>query len=250
MLDVAQIAKAITGYLLSPGLSVFLFAPPLIFVLGVGRKAYRRWPLETTTLSLAAVAHLLMIASNKTWSGDLSYGPRYMVESIVLLMPRTLPAFEMAVKRAPRRAALAVATVMFLGFMVQIVGVSVSVSANEVKRIASGIVANNAWVFVPGASPIVYDLEDLAARRNLSPWAFRALAFRPGATAVDCPGCDRGVRWMADIPRLQGAARRACTAELARTSDRNRVCRGDPDCDWICASAAAQPGARRPRFLS
>ncbi|MGB9381753.1 hypothetical protein [Candidatus Binatus sp.] len=176
VLDVAQIAKAITGYLLSPGLSVFLFAPPLILVLAVGRKAYRRWPLETTTLTSAAVAHLLMIASNKTWSGDLSYGPRYMVESIVLLMPLTLPAFEMAVERAPRRAALAVATVMFLGFMVQIVGVSVSVSANEVKRIAAGIAANNAWVFVPGASPIVYDLEDLAARRNLSPWAFRALA--------------------------------------------------------------------------
>ncbi len=176
MLDVPQIAKAIAGYLVSPGLSVFLFAPPLILVLAVGRKAYRRWPLETSTLSLAAIAHLLMIASNKTWSGDLSYGPRYMVESIVLLMPLTLPAFEMAVERVPRRARIAVAAVMLVGFMVQIVGVSVSVSANEVKRIAAGIVANNAWVFVPSASPIVYDLEDLVARRNLSPWAFRALA--------------------------------------------------------------------------
>jgi hypothetical protein len=106
VLDLAQIAKAIAGYLLSPALSVFVFAPPLILALAVGRKAYRRWPLETTTLVLAAVAHLLMIASNKTWGGDLSFGPRYMLESIVLLMPLTLPAFEMAVNRASSRTAV------------------------------------------------------------------------------------------------------------------------------------------------
>ena len=176
VLDLAQIAKAIAGYLLSPGLSVFLFAPPLILLLAVGRKAYRRWPLETTTLTLAAVAHLLMIASNKTWSGDLSYGPRYMLESIVLLMPLTLPAFEMAVDRAPSRAAFAVAAIVFIGFVVQLIGVSVDVGSNEVKRIAAGIVASNKWVFVPSASPVVYDLQDLVARRHLSPWAMRALA--------------------------------------------------------------------------
>jgi hypothetical protein len=178
VLDVPQIAKAIAGYLFSPALSVFVFAPPLILILVVGRKAWRRWPLETTTLTLAAAAHLLMIASNKTWSGDLSYGPRYMLESIVLLMPLTLPAFEMAVAvdRAPKRTAIAVAAVMSLGFMVQLIGVSVYVGAIEPKRMAAGIVANNAWVFVPSASPIVHDLEDLVNRRYLSPWAIRALA--------------------------------------------------------------------------
>jgi hypothetical protein len=176
VLDLVQIAKAVAGYLVSPGLSVFAFAPPLILVLAVGRKSYRRWPLETTTLTVAAVAHLLMIASNKTWSGDLSYGPRYMLESIVLLMPLTLPAFEIAVERAPSRAAIAVAAVMLLGFMVQLLGVSVFVGAIEAKRMAAGIVAHNQWVFVPSASPILQDLEDLVARRNLVPWAIRALA--------------------------------------------------------------------------
>jgi len=176
VLDAPQIAKAIAGYLLSPGLSVFVFAPPLILVLAVGREAYRRWPLETTTLGLAALAHLLMISSNKTWSGDLSFGPRYMLESIVLLMPLTLPAFEMAVERTSRRAAVAVAALMFVGFVVQLIGVSVRVDAIERKRIAAGNVANNAWVFVTGTSPIVSDLQDLAAHRYISPWAIRALA--------------------------------------------------------------------------
>ena len=175
VLDAVQIAKAIAGYLLSPALSVFVFAPPLIVVLAMGRRAYRRWPLETATLILAALAHLLLIASWKTWSGDLSFGPRYMLESMVLLMPLTLPAFEIAVERESIRARIAVATLMFIGFMVQLIGVSVSVDSIENKRIAAGNVAHNAWVFVAGTSPIVSDLRDLVARHDLSPWAIRAL---------------------------------------------------------------------------
>jgi len=122
-----------------------------------------------------------MISSNKTWGGDLSYGPRYMLEAIVLLMPLTLPAFEMAADFASRRAAIAVAAVVFLGFVVQLIGVAVYVTVNEWDRTAAGIVANNAWVFVPSASPIVYDLRELVAGRNLSPWAIRALSLPDAA---------------------------------------------------------------------
>jgi Tetratricopeptide repeat len=175
VLDIPQIAKGIAGYLVSPSLSIFIFGTPLILALWVGRRAYRRWPLETATLVAAAVAHLLMIAANKTWSGDLSFGPRYMLESIVLLMPLTMPAFEMAVDGASIRATIAVAAVMVVGFLVQLIGVAVNVSVNEWNRIAAGIVNKNEWVFVPSASPIVYQLEEIVARRNLSPWAIRAL---------------------------------------------------------------------------
>jgi hypothetical protein len=175
VIGAAHIATAIGGYLVSPALSIFVFAPPLILALAVGRQAYRRWPLETVTLILAAMVHLLFISSTRGWSGDLSYGPRYMLESIVLLMPLTLPAFEMAADLPSRRAVIAVAAVASLGFIVQLVGVAVYVTVNEWDRKAAGIVANNAWVFVPSASPIVCDLKELVAGRNLSPWAIRAL---------------------------------------------------------------------------
>ncbi len=183
VIDAAHIAKAIGGYLVSPALSVFVFAPPLILALAVGRRAYRRWPLETATLVLAAAAHLLFISCTRGWSGDLSYGPRYMLESIVLLMPLTLPAFEMAADFASRGAVAAVAAVVSLGFIVQLIGVAVCVEVIEWDRIAAGIVANNAWVFVPSTSPIVCDLKELAAGRNLSPWAIRALT-TPGAALL------------------------------------------------------------------
>ena len=176
VLDVAQITKAVAAYLVSPGLSIFLFAPPLILALLVGRQAYRRWPLETTTLIVASVAHLLLISSMKTWSGDLSFGPRFMLESIVLLMPLTCrhsswPSMACRGGRQSRWPA-----VMFLGFTVQLFGILVSVAVIEHRRIAAGVAAHNAWAFVLSVSPFVCDLEELVARRNLSPWAIRALA--------------------------------------------------------------------------
>ena len=176
VLDVPQIATAVAAYLVSPGLSIFLFAPPLLLALAVGRQAYRRWPLETIAIVVASVSHLFLISSMKTWSGDLSFGPRFMLESIVLLMPLTLPAFEMAVDRASWRASIAVAAVLLLGLAVQLLGILVNVGIIERRRMAAGVVAHNAWAFVLSVSPLLVDLEELAARRSSSPWALRALA--------------------------------------------------------------------------
>ena len=181
VLDLAQIGRAIAGYLFSPGLSIFVFAPPLILAIAGCRRAYRRWPLETITLVSAATIHLLIISSWKSWSGDLSYGPRYLLETIVLLMPLTIPIFESAAGRVSRLAVVGVAATMFIGFVVQLIGVAVYVAINEDKRIAAGIVNRNEWVFVPGASPIAINLKELLARRLLSPWAFRAIAIPGGA---------------------------------------------------------------------
>jgi hypothetical protein len=184
VLDVPQIATAVVAYLVSPGLSIFVFAPPLILALAVGRLAYRRWPLEATTVIVASVAHLMLISSMKTWSGDLSFGPRFMLESIVLLMPLTLPAFEMAVDRVSWRASIAVAVVFVLGFAVQLIGICVNVSVIEWRRTAAGVVAHNLWAFVLSVSPLVVDVEEIMARRHFTPWALRALANPASALAL------------------------------------------------------------------
>jgi hypothetical protein len=68
-IDVVRSAKVILAYLISPSLSIFLFATPLILALAVGRKAYRRWPLEASALVLAAAAPLLLLSCYASWSG-------------------------------------------------------------------------------------------------------------------------------------------------------------------------------------
>ncbi len=183
VVNAAQMAQAIAAYLLSPALSIFLFALPLIFAVAVGRRAYHRWPLETTALLAASVVHLLSISLIRDWTGDVCYGPRYMLEAIVLLMPLTLPALEAVANSRSRRAAIAIGGVVLFGIMVQLIGVAVYLVIDEWRRAADGIALNGAFVFVPHASPIVYGLQELLAGRNLSPWALRAFA-QPGWALV------------------------------------------------------------------
>lgn len=182
--NAAQIAKAIAAYLLSPALSIFLFAPPLILAVVAGRQAYRRWPLETAALLSGSVAILWFISLFRSWHGDVSYGPRYLLEAIVLLMPLTLPAFEVVADLKSRRAVLAVGGIVLVGALVQLVGVAVYVTVNQWDRTAAGLGLNGAWVFAPSVSPIVCDLKEILAGRNLAPWALRALAQSGWALAL------------------------------------------------------------------
>lgn len=198
VVDPAMTLKSIAAYLVTPSLSVFVYAPPLLLAIAMSRRAYRRWPLETGALLAASAAHLVFISLWPGWHGDLSYGPRYMLELIVLLMPLTMPAFEMAATRASRPIAIAMAAAVSLGFVVQLVGVAVFVVVNEWVRTAAQIAKYGAWVFVPRVSPIVVGLEQMWAGRNLSPWALRAFA-QPGPALVlflvlfviVCEGCLR-----------------------------------------------------------
>jgi hypothetical protein len=107
-----------------------------------------------------------------------------MLEAIVLLMPLTLPAFEMAAELRSRRAVMEIAGVVLLGMVVQLIGVAVYVTVNEWHRAVNGLLGGQGgWVFVPSASPIVVNLRELLARQYLSPWALRAFA-QPGRALV------------------------------------------------------------------
>lgn len=181
-LALGQTVRAIAAYLASPSLSLFLFAPPLVLAIPVLGESLRRWPLELRALLLASLVHLLMLCTYRTWHGDLSFGPRFMLAPIVLLMPLTLPAFERAVDGARIWRGL-VAAAVGTGLLVQALGTAIFVTTNEWYRVQAGINDSGAWVFVPSASPILVDLRDLLAGRNLIPWAIRALK-EPGAALV------------------------------------------------------------------
>ena len=177
-IDAAQIPVAIAGYLFSPGLSIFLFAPPLILALAVGSRAYRRWPLETIALVSAAAAHLLLLCFYHSWDGSVSYGPRLMLDGIVLLMPLTLPAFEIVVSRMADRAAIVVGAIVIAGIVIQFIGVGLWLPVVGWARGRAGIMGDSRWVFMPSESPIAYGLSEIWAGHH-APWAFRAFA-HPG----------------------------------------------------------------------
>ena len=79
------IATGLYGFLLSPGKSVFLFAPPLILALAGLR---RLWKLERGVAALAILfplVYLFFYARYAYWEGGYCVGPRYLVPAIPML---------------------------------------------------------------------------------------------------------------------------------------------------------------------
>jgi tetratricopeptide (TPR) repeat protein len=178
---------AVSAYLVSPTLSVFLFAPPLLLALVALRQSLRRWPLEARALLSAAAAHLALVASYRFWHGAISYGPRYALVSILLLMPLALPELEKIEKGGSSRWRAALVTTLAVGLVVQVLGLAIYVNVDHLALVAGGYRdafdpwarSTGRWVFVPSLSPPWVHLNELLAGRNVIPWALRAMK-QPG----------------------------------------------------------------------
>jgi hypothetical protein len=107
------------GQLFSPGKSLFLFSPPLVLALfGIRRFVGRRRD-AALAVALTVGPVMLVYARYLFWSGDWSWGPRYLVFAIPALL---LPVAELF-DGAPRRAVRAgVAIVLATGIAVQLLG--------------------------------------------------------------------------------------------------------------------------------
>lgn len=105
------------GMLFSAGKSVFLFSPPLLLgVLGWRRFAAKH---NTDAWLFAAIfsVNVLLFASWWDWSGDDSWGVRFVIPGVMLM---TIPMIELLERR------LLVATVASVGICIQLLGVVVS----------------------------------------------------------------------------------------------------------------------------
>jgi hypothetical protein len=110
------------GFLLSPGKSVFLFAPPIVLAIAGLRRLWKR------DAGLAAVAtglpmiYLLFFARYTQWEGGYCVGPRYLVPALVVLCLGLGPMLAEAGPRVRK-----VAVILFAaGVFVQVISISTS----------------------------------------------------------------------------------------------------------------------------
>lgn len=103
-----RLQDGLYGLFLSPGRSIFLFAPiTLVGVLACTRVPRRHRP-EAFALLALGMANALLFAKFNAWHGDQAWGPRYMVMSTPFL---ALPVASVLTRRWWRRAVVAAATV-------------------------------------------------------------------------------------------------------------------------------------------
>jgi hypothetical protein len=81
------LAEGLFGLLLSPGKSVFLYAPPLLLAFPGGFALWRRGE-RTTVLVIAALflSHLLLYARWGQWPGGGVWGPRFLLPVVAPVM--------------------------------------------------------------------------------------------------------------------------------------------------------------------
>ncbi|MGA2979009.1 MAG: hypothetical protein ABSD76_05415 [Terriglobales bacterium] len=141
------LVKGLYGFLLSPGKSFFVFAPPVILALA---GLPRLWKLErgaATVAMLFPLMYLFFFARYTQWEGGYCVGPRYLVPSIVLLCLALGP---MLAEGAPRVRKTAL-VLLGLGAFVQCVSLATSFMEDQVPR---GRYYNANWTYRLGYSLI------------------------------------------------------------------------------------------------
>jgi hypothetical protein len=135
------ILTGLHGFLLSPGKSIFLFAPPALLALfGIPRL----WRKDRGLAAVAAgmmVAYLIFFVPFTQWEGGYCVGPRYLVPALVMLCLGLLPVIRNLSK--PTRI-VAIALTGF-GFLVQVVSMATSFMESQVP---AGVYYDSNWNYV------------------------------------------------------------------------------------------------------
>ena len=118
------------GFLLSPGKSLFIFAPPVILALFGLAGLWRRNRGLAALAILFPLADLLLFAKYSQWEGGYCVGPRYLVPSLVLLCLGLGPVLAEARARLKTIAAV----LLVLGALVQTLSLATSFMEDQVPR--------------------------------------------------------------------------------------------------------------------
>jgi hypothetical protein len=104
--DALLLAQRVYGQLLSPGKGLIFYTPAVIVAaIGLVPLWRRQWPTALAILS-ATLLTALGYATYNTWYGGLSWGPRFLVPALPLLLLAVAPAWEAARGRVVRPALL------------------------------------------------------------------------------------------------------------------------------------------------
>ncbi len=157
------------GHLLSVGRSIFLYSPPVVLAFWAARGFYRVHRAEALLFAAIVAFYLLGYSIYGWWSGGWSWGPRFLLATIPLLV------IPLAGLPRSRKAAVGLAVAASLGVAVQLLGVLINYSYVHWDWLALKLSPAEAYLFVPGISPIAMHWQALWVGRHIDLWLLQVL---------------------------------------------------------------------------
>jgi len=120
----------LTGFLVSPGKSIFLFFPAVLLAIGGVFKLWRRDRGLAIVCGATPLVYMLFYARYTQWEGIYCYGPRYLVPPLALLGVAVTMQFVERRQWLPEVLGL----LLVAGVMVQLVGLSTNIMEDMVRH--------------------------------------------------------------------------------------------------------------------
>ena len=206
-----HIAQGLYGLLLSPGKSIFLYAPLMLALPLAAPPFARRFPPEAYLVAALSAIILLESAAWWMWWGGWGWGPRFLVP----LMPFWVLALGTLTTR--RRGAALIALLLPLALAVNLPGILVDFNA-YLRDLSAGHPQGEALaLYHPAYAPL------LAHVRRFDPAAIPIVSLRLGSphvgfhpTAAPLISLSVVLLILVALRRLWRAARRADSATVTR----------------------------------
>ena len=124
------ILTGLYGFLLSPGKSIFIFAPPAILALAGLKALWSRNRALATLAILLPLADLSFFAKYSQWEGGYCVGPRYFVPALVFLCLGLGPVLA----DVNTRTKMLAIGLLVLGASIQVISVATSFMEDQAPR--------------------------------------------------------------------------------------------------------------------
>lgn len=185
------------GFLFSSGKSFFLYSPvALLFFFSI--RSFFKKKRELSLLFASTIIIMILVYSSwGVWSGDLCWGPRFLVPLIPLFMMPTAGLFEKMLKAQKRMQIALVSLLVLLSLLVQVPAVAVHYLhyLNYFKTYVSPIPPPNMTINFKGRigkMPLRDSYIDFQFIPEFSPvlgqwWVFKNLLFRNKEAFLDTP---------------------------------------------------------------
>ncbi len=118
------LALGMKGLLISWGKSVFLYNPILLISIPASVWFAKRHGWHSLVFLAIPIAYLFLYSKKEVWYGGNSWGPRYLVPTLPLLVCMSAPVFEWIGAQRRRWPTLAVGALIAISIVPQILGVS------------------------------------------------------------------------------------------------------------------------------